>query len=41
MKQFVEIHSYNLKDGTRDEFHRLFLKEALPMLKRRNIDAVA
>ncbi len=41
MNHFVEIRSYNLKDGTRDEFHRLFLKEALPMLKRWKIDVVA
>jgi hypothetical protein len=41
MKHFVEIRSYNLKDGTRDEFHRLFLKEALPMLKHWKIDVVA
>ena len=41
MKHFVEIRSYNLKDGTRTEFHRLFMKEAYPMLKRWNIDVVA
>lgn len=41
MKRFVEIRSYNLKDGTRDEFHHLFLKQAMPMLKRWKIDVVA
>jgi hypothetical protein len=41
MNHFVEIRSYNLKPGTRDEFHRLFLEEAYPMLKRWNIDVVA
>jgi hypothetical protein len=41
MNHFVEIRSYNLKDGTRTEFQRLFLKEALPMLKRWKIDVVA
>jgi hypothetical protein len=40
MKQFIEVRSYNLKDGTRDEFHRLFLKQAMPMLKRWKIDVV-
>ncbi len=40
MKHFVEIRSYNLKHGVRAEFHRLFQKQALPMLKRRNIDVV-
>ena len=37
----VEIRSYNLKPGTRDRFHQVFLKEALPMLKRWNVDVVA
>jgi hypothetical protein len=37
----VEIRSYNLKPGTRDRFHQLFLKEALPMLQRWKIDVVA
>jgi len=41
MNHFVEIRSYNLKPGTRDEFHRLFLEEAFPMLKRWNVDVVA
>lgn len=41
MNHFVEIRSYNLKPGTRDEFHRLFLEEAFPMLKRWNVDVVS
>jgi hypothetical protein len=41
MNHFVEIRSYNLKPGTRDEFHRLFIEEAFPMLKRWNVDVVA
>lgn len=41
MNHFVEIRSYNLKPGTRDEFHRLFLHEAFPLLKRWNVDVVA
>ena len=40
MTLFVEIRSYNLKPGTREEFHRLFFETALPMLKRRNVDVV-
>ena len=36
----VEIRSYNLKPGTRDRFHQLFLKEALPMLQRWQVDVV-
>lgn len=38
--QVVEIRSYNLKPGTRDRFHQLFLKEALPMLQRWKVDVV-
>jgi hypothetical protein len=41
MINFVEIRSYNLKPGMRDEFHRLFLEEAFPMLKRWNVDVVS
>ena len=41
MNHFIEIRSYNLKSGTRDEFHRLFLEEAYPMLQRWHVDVVA
>lgn len=41
MNHFVEIRSYTLKPGTRDEFHRLFLEEAFPILKHWNVDVVA
>jgi hypothetical protein len=41
MEHFVEIRSYNLKPGARDEFHRLFLEEALPLLQRWKVDVVA
>lgn len=41
MNHFVEIRSYNLKPGTRAEFHRLFLAEAMPLLQRWNVDVVA
>jgi len=41
MSRIVEIRSYNLKAGTRDRFHQLFLREALPMLRRWKVDAVA
>ena len=36
----VEIRSYNLKPGTRDRFHKLFLAESLPMLNRWKVDVV-
>jgi len=37
----VEIRSYNLKPGTRAGFQALFEREALPMLRRWNVDVVA
>ena len=37
----VEVRSYNLKPGTRDRFHALFLRDALPMLHRWNVDVIA
>jgi hypothetical protein len=40
MKKFVEIRSYNLKPGTRDEFHQLVVEKSMPMLKRWKVDVV-
>lgn len=40
-RRVVEIRSYNLKPDTRDRFHDLFVREALPLLRRRNVDVVA
>ena len=36
----LEIRSYNLKPGTRNQFHQLFLEQALPLLKKWNIEVV-
>jgi len=41
MSGIVEIRSYNLKEGTREEFHRLFEEGAIPLLKKWGIDVVA
>ena len=41
MNSFLEIRSLNLKPGSREEFHRLFIERALPLLKRWNFDVVA
>jgi len=41
MKKLVEIRSYNLKPGRREEFHRLVLEKSLPLLKRWKVDVVA
>jgi len=40
MTLFVEIRSYDLKPGTRQEFHGLFIEQSLPMLKRWQVDVV-
>jgi NIPSNAP protein len=41
MNHFLEIRSYNLKPDSRGEFHRLFMEEAMPLLKRWNVDVVS
>jgi hypothetical protein len=41
MHKFVEIRSYNLKPGTRPEFHRLVVEQSMPMLRRWKVDVVA
>jgi hypothetical protein len=41
MNHFIEIRSLSLKPGRREEFHRLYIEEALPLLKRWNFDVVA
>lgn len=37
----LEIRSYNLKSGARDDFHRRFERDSLPLLRRRQVDVVA
>jgi hypothetical protein len=41
MNHIIEIRSINLKPGSREEFHRLYIEVALPLLKRWNFDVVA
>ena len=41
MNYFIEFRSLNIKPGTREEFHRLYIEKALPLLKRWNFDVVA
>jgi hypothetical protein len=41
MTHFIEIRSLNLKPGTRHEFPRLYIEQALPLLQRWNFDVVA
>jgi len=40
LKRFVEIRSYNLRQATRDEFHRLVVEQSVPMLQRCHVDVV-
>ena len=40
MNHYVEIRSLNLKPNSREEFHRLYIEQALPLLKRWNFDVV-
>ena len=40
MNHLIEIRSINLKPGTREEFHRTYIEEALPLLKHWNFDVV-
>ena len=41
MTRILEIRAYNLKPGTRDTLHDLFISRALPMLQRWGVDVVA
>jgi hypothetical protein len=41
MNRVVEIRSYNLKPGTRTTFHQMMEEQAMPMLKRWQVDVVA
>ena len=38
--RIIEIRTYRLKPGTRDEYHRLFREVALPLLRRFDVDVV-
>jgi len=38
--KIVEIRTYNLKENSRDDFHRLFTEKAMPLLQKWNIKVV-
>src|SRR6267142_3424601 len=40
MNRFVEIRSYNVKAGRREEFHRLVLEESYPLLQKWAVDVI-
>ncbi len=37
----IEIFIINLKEGTREEFHHIFVTQSLPLLKKWNINVIA
>jgi hypothetical protein len=41
VNHFIEIRSIILKPGRRDEFQRLYIEVALPLLRRWNFDVMA
>ena len=41
MKALIEIRTLNIRPGRREEFHRLFTQDSLPLLKRWKLDVVA
>ena len=41
MKHLVEFRLISLKPGAREQFHRLFIEQSLPLLKRWNMDVLA
>jgi hypothetical protein len=41
LRRFVEIRAYNLKPGTRPDFHRLVVEPSVPMLHRWKVNLVA
>ena len=41
MNCIIEIRSYNLKPGTRTDYHKVVVEQAIPMLKRWKMDVVA
>jgi len=41
MNAMIEILALNLKPGSRDKFHQLYLNESLPLQKKWKIEVVA
>jgi hypothetical protein len=41
MTRTLEIRAYTLKPGARETLHRLFVEQALPMLRRSQVDVVS
>ena len=41
MGQIIEIRSLTIRPGRREEFHSLYVEQALPLLKRWSFDVLA
>ena len=41
MNHFIEVRSLNLKPGKREEFHRLYIEQSLPLLGRWHFDVLS
>jgi hypothetical protein len=41
VSKYVELRTYKLKPGSGEEYHRLVVEAALPMLARHEVDLVA
>ena len=41
MRKFVEIRSYSVEPGSRDEFHRVIKTRLIPFLEQHGIDVMA
>jgi len=41
MKHVVEFRLLSLKPGAREDFHRLYIEQSLPLLRRWNMDVLA
>ena len=40
MRRTVEFHAYNLKQGNRDEFHRLVSEVSFPLMLQWSVDII-
>ncbi len=40
MRRMVEFHAYNLKQGNRDEFHRLVSEVSFPLMLQWSVDVI-
>ena len=41
MSRVVEVRTYSIRQGCRDEFHQLVVEKSIPMLARWKVDVIA